>query len=153
MKRSKPAKNKSVNTFVIVIYSLLLFGLLMVSNATLITSKQLYGSPYMFAFLQLGWIILGSIGFFIFKSFDYNKLKSLSYVLFFLSLVFLIILAVVSIFVPCSSDFIFTPCINGAYRWIYLNPQPLPQIPFLGTLSFQPGELAKFTLILYLAWL
>jgi cell division protein FtsW len=34
---------------------------------------------------------------------------------------------------------------------LYLNPPPLPSIPFLGVLGFQPGELAKLTVILYLS--
>ena len=124
----------------------------MVTNATLITSKQLYGQPYMFSLLQLGWILLGSIGFIFFKNYNYHNLTAFSYILFFVSIVFLLFLGVISIFVPCGSDFIFTPCINGAYRWIYLNPQPLLQIPFLGTLSFQPGELVKLSLVLYLSF-
>jgi cell division protein FtsW len=42
--------------------------------------------------------------------------------------------------------------VNGANRWLYINPPPLPQIPFVGVLGFQPGELAKLTIVLYLSF-
>jgi cell division protein FtsW len=54
-------------------------------------------------------------------------------------------------FLPCESSIPFIPCINGANRWFYFNPPPLPEIPFLGILGFQPGELAKLSLIIYLS--
>ena len=53
---------------------------------------------------------------------------------------------------PCSDSFAIAPCVNGANRWLYINPPPLPQIPFVGILGFQPGELAKLTIVLYLSF-
>ncbi|MBP7927710.1 FtsW/RodA/SpoVE family cell cycle protein, partial [Patescibacteria group bacterium] len=71
------------------------------------------------------------------------------------NLFLLCILAFVGLFLcrgPEDKGIIFVPCVNGASRWFYLNPAPLPQIPFLGTFGFQPGELIKLTVILYLSF-
>jgi len=100
--------------------------------------------------LHLGWILIGLIGFYIFYNLDYKRITQLSYSLFIFNFITLLLLAIVGFF-PCSSNFAFAPCINGANRWLYLNPPPLPPIPFLGVLGFQPGALAKLTVILYVS--
>lgn len=139
------------NSLLILIFSLLGFGLVVIANSTTVSSSNLYGAPYRFAILQLAWIILGLIGFLLFYNFDYRKLQKFSNVLFVAVLVFLFTLSVIS-FLPCDLNVGFAPCINGANRWLYFNPAPLPKIPFLGILGFQPGELAKLSLILFLAF-
>jgi cell division protein FtsW len=41
-----------------------------------------------------------------------------------------------------------------AYRWIFLNPAPLPRLPLLDRFSFQPTDLAKLAVVIFLAsWL
>jgi len=145
--RKSKDKDKS---FLFTIFAFLGFGLFMIADSTVITSSNLYHEPYRFVFLQLGWITVGLLCFFIFYNFDYKKLSHISYLLFLFNILSLGLLAVVSFF-PCSSSIPFAPCINGANRWLYLNPPPLPPIPFLGILGFQPGELAKLTIILYLS--
>lgn len=75
--------------------------------------------------------------------------------MFVVSLFFLLILGFVGTFFcrnPQDTGTIFAPCLNGASRWFYLNPPPLPEIPFFGVLGLQPSELAKFSIILYLAF-
>lgn len=141
------ANNKSLLYLVL---SFLAFGLLMISNSTSITSNNLYGDPYRFSLLQLGWIIIGLVGFYVFYNYDYRKLVSMSRTLFIFNLIVLLFLAVMGV-LPCSVGLDFAPCVNGANRWIYINPPPLPEIPFLGVMGFQPGELAKLTVILYLS--
>ncbi len=126
------------------------FGLLMIANSTVITSKSLYGQPYKFVLLQLGWVSVGLVCLFAFLKFDYRNLSKISYILFVVNVLFLILLAAAGI-LPCSNKMPFAPCINGANRWFFLNPPPFPPIPFLGVLGFQPGELAKLTIVLYLA--
>lgn len=139
------------NSLLITIFSLLGFGVLFIANSTVISSENLYGSPYRFAILQLAWIVLGLGGFILFYFIDYKKLEKFSVMFFYISLLFLFILAVISFF-PCNDKGSFTPCINGANRWLYLNPEPMPKIPFIGVLGFQPGELVKLSLILFLAF-
>lgn len=143
----KKSKDRSL---LYVIFGFLAFGLLMIANSTVITSNTLYGEPYRFVLLQLGWVIVGSACFFAFYKYDYRKISKVAYVFFVVNVLFLLLLAVAGV-LPCSQRFPFAPCVNGANRWFYLNPPPLPSIPFLGVLGFQPGELAKLTIILYLA--
>ena len=143
-------KKKVDRSFVFTILSFLGFGLLMIADSTVITSNNLYGDPYRFVFLQLGWVAIGLTGFFFFYNLDYRTLSSLSRALFLFTFFSLVLLAIMGV-LPCSIDVPFAPCVNGANRWIYLNPPPLPEIPFLGILGFQPGELAKLSVILYLS--
>jgi cell division protein FtsW len=137
-------------SLIYIVMAFLGFGLLMIANSTVITSKSLYGQPYKFVVLQLGWVLIGLVCFFSFIKFDYRKLSKISYVLFIINVLFLVLLAVAGV-LPCSGKVPFAPCVNGANRWFFLNPAPLPTIPFLGVLGFQPGELAKLTIVLYLA--
>lgn len=130
----------------------LLFGLIMIYSSTSIYSQGNLGSAFKLVILQVGWILIGLIGFNFFLNINYKKLKKFALPLFLISLIFLLILALVSLFGNCSSGgLIFTPCINGAYRWFYINPPPLPEIPLLGVLGFQPSEFAKLTAVVYLA--
>jgi cell division protein FtsW len=77
------------------------------------------------------------------------KIITLNKFFYIFSLMFLVILALAS-FIPCEQPLIFARCENEANRWFYFNPTPLPQIPLIGEIGFQPSEFAKFTLILFL---
>lgn len=151
MKKRNALKGKSL---VGVVLALLLFGLIIIYNSTAYFSQSNFGNPFNFVILQLVWITFGLAGFFTFSVFDYHKLQKISFIIFIFGLGFLLLLAFVGLFLctgPESAGLIFTPCINGASRWFYFNPFPLPEIPFLGVLGFQPSELAKLGVILYLS--
>jgi cell division protein FtsW len=151
MRRSYSKNKQSVDkSFVFTVMAFLGFGLFMIADSTAITSSNLYGDPYRFVFLQLGWVAMGLVGFFLFYNLDYRSLTKVSRALFLFTFFSLVLLAVMGV-LPCSTSVPFAPCINGANRWVYLNPPPLPEIPFLGVLGFQPGELAKLAIILYLS--
>lgn len=120
---------------------LLAFGVLMVYDASVVTSLNLFGGQYHYLALQLIWVLLGLIPATFFYFFDYRKLKGFALPFFFLTAIFLIF-----VLLPTS----FNPEILGARRWIYLNPAPMPEIPLLSRLKFQPSELAKLSLVLYL---
>lgn len=142
-------------TLLILIFSLLLFGLFIIYNATAYFSQATFGNPFRFVVLQLIWIAAGLVFFVIFSKIDYKKLKTISFLSFLASLFFLLILAFVGTFLCKNPDDVgtmFAPCINGASRWFYLNPAPLPELPFFGVLGLQPSELAKFSIILYLSF-
>lgn len=136
--------------FLITLFVLLLFGIVMVFNATAVYAQGTFGEAYRLVILHVGWILVGVIGFYFFYNFDYRNLYYLAMPIFIVSLFLLLILAIFGV-LPCSLDTIFAPCINGANRWFYLNPSPLPSIPFLGVIGFQPSEFAKFALVLYLS--
>jgi len=152
MNKKEIFANKS---FLISIFSLLIFGMFIIYNATAYFSQATFGNPFRFIILQFVWIIAGLIAFLIFANFDYRKLKAASFIFFIISLFFLIILGFVGTFFcrgAGDTGTLFTPCINGASRWLYFNPKPFPEIPFFGVLGLQPSELAKFSIILYLAF-
>ena len=151
MKNNKIYANKP---FFVIIAFLLVFGLFIIYNSTAYFSQSTFGSPFRFVLLQLVWIVVGLVGFFIFSNLDYKKLKSISFVLFVASIIFLVILGFVGTFfckAPDDVGTLFAPCINGASRWLYINPKPLPALPFVGVMGLQPSELAKLSIILYLA--
>jgi len=151
MKNNKVYANKS---FFVIIASLLVFGLFIIYNSTAYFSQSTFGNPFRFVLLQLVWIAMGLVGFFIFSNLDYKKLKSISFVLFVASIILLVILGFVGTFfckAPDDVGTLFVPCINGASRWLYINPKPLPAFPFVGVMGLQPSELAKLSIILYLA--
>lgn len=151
MKSTAQKKYRADPRLLLVIGSLLLIGLIMIVNSTAISSNNLYGDPYRFAFYQAGWILIGGIGFMFFYNVDYTNLEKFSNVFFYVTLGLLGLLAVIGLG-HCGGGFGFAPCINGANRWLFINPPPLPKIPLLGVLGFQPGEMAKLSLILFLSF-
>ena len=139
--------NKS---YLALIAFILCFGIVMIYDATAVFSQSTFGEAFRLVLLQVGWIMVGSVAFIFFYKYDYRKISKIAYPLFGFTLLLLVVLSIFGI-LPCTEKTTFTPCVNGANRWFYLNPKPLPEIPFIGILSFQPSELAKLALILYLA--
>lgn len=154
MRQIKPRPQRKAltpdKTLLSLIFFLLFLGIIFIYNSTVIYSQGLFGGAYRFVILQIAWVAVGLLGFLIFLKFDYKNIGRFSFILFTVTLMFLLILAVIGI-LPCSINIIFAPCINGVNRWFYLNPAPLPKIPLFGVLGFQPSELAKLGFILYLA--
>jgi cell division protein FtsW len=157
IKRYKPQSNFSMDkTLMGLIVALLLIGVIMIHNATVIYSQGLFGEAYRFVFLQIAWILIGLFGFYLFARFDYRNIGNLAFLFLIITLVPLVVLGLLGGLtrvglIPCSDSIAFAPCVNGAYRWFYLNPPPFPKIPFMGILGFQPSELAKLSIVLYLS--
>ena len=130
---------------------LLVFGVIMVYDASVVYAYDVFGGKYHFLILQSFWALLGlAVAYFVYKV-GYRRLSSLSTAFLGASLVLLFLAAWPNIpvlkhifFIPRSIYDRFFPEIYGARRWLILIP---------GKLSFQPSELAKFSFILYLsAW-
>jgi cell division protein FtsW len=151
IKKNHSSGNKPDRSLLILIGIFLVVGLLAIYDATVVLAQELYGDAYRFVFLQLSWILVGLIGFYIFFKLDFKLLKKISTPLFYITVALLGVLAIFGV-LPCEVNFIFAPCVNGANRWFYINPSPLPQLPLLGVLGFQVSELAKFSMILYLSY-
>ncbi|MFA5776757.1 MAG: FtsW/RodA/SpoVE family cell cycle protein [Patescibacteria group bacterium] len=137
------------------VLGILAFGLITVYSASPLYSQRFFKDPIYIAKLQLVWTLAGLALFILVSLLSQNFLKSISKGLFVASLVALSFLSFTSIFFPCSkatidNDIAFCLCKNGARRWIYLNPLPLPQLPFLGTLGFQATDFAKLAFVLYM---
>lgn len=76
---------------------------------------------------QFIWAVIGVISMWIMMSVDYHKLKKITPTLLIVT-------------IPLLVAVFFFPEINGAKRWIQLGP-----------LSFQPSELAKYAVVMFLA--
>lgn len=151
----KKTASKSRKFYYMVI-GILLFGLLMVYNASPLYSQRIFGDAYYIAKLQFIWTIVGLLFFVLVSLLDLSFVKKTARGFFVFSTFLLIFLAFTSLVFPCrkvtspESDIAFCPCKNGARRWINLNPPPLPQLPFLGVLGFQASDLAKLALVTFL---
>src|SRR3989339_397895 len=144
MKVTKPA------SIPLLTYLLLAVGVIFMASSSQIYSQEVYGVPYHLLLLQIGWIPVGSAFFWYFYKIRLEKLDKIAYLTFVLGIGFLLILAIAGL-MPCEWNILFAPCIKGARRWLFINPSPLPAIPFIGVLGFQPSEFMKLGLIMYLS--
>lgn len=121
-------------TVLTVVSSLLIFGLVMISSAGVIYSQTRFADEYYFFKHQLFFgVFPGMLALYMFSRLDYHFWKKVAVPLFFLSVIFLIL-----VFVPGVGSRVY-----GASRWIQLGP-----------FSFQPSEMTKLAIIVYLAaWL
>lgn len=125
-------KTKNSDYFLIIVIAILvLFGLAMVSSASVVMSAQKIGDPYYYFKHQffIGIIGGGIIAFFVSKI-DYHKWEKLALPFLILSLA-----ALIGVFVPGIGK-----SYGGASRWIKIGSQ-----------TFQPSELIKLIFIIYLA--
>ncbi len=109
---------------------LVVIGLVMVFSASAITSQAASGSPYTFLIKQAVWAVLGLAAMTVLMQVDYRKYNQPRVVFPLVAITALLLLAVFAM-----------PVSHGAHRWIKLGP-----------LSLQPSEMAKPTLVLFLAW-
>ncbi|MDP9069048.1 MAG: putative lipid II flippase FtsW [Actinomycetota bacterium] len=124
-KRGEPAA-----LLVVATGALVLLGLIMILSASFVSSFANFGSSFLFFNKQLLWAGIGLAGFVFFSRTDYRRLKNKGYML--LPFVGLLLLAVLIPGVGIVA--------GGSARWIGAGP-----------LAFQPSELAKLALILFLA--
>jgi cell division protein FtsW len=109
---------------------LVVIGVLMVFSASAVMAGEKFGSPYHFLLRQLGWAIAGLAAMAIIMNVDYRQWKRPAIVFSFLAVTTLLLVAV-----------FFLDRAHNTHRWIKL-----------GVMSFQPSELSKPALILFLAF-
>jgi cell division protein FtsW len=110
---------------------LVLFGLVMVFSASAVMAKAQFGSPYPYMLKQGMWAILGLIMLAVLMQVDYRRYNNRKFVTVAVGVTVFLLLAV---FVMHDS--------HNTHRWIR----------FGGFFTFQPSELAKPTVILFLAY-
>lgn len=110
---------------------LVLVGLAMVFSASAVVSQERYHSPYMDVGRQAGWALAGVLSMIVLMRVDYTRYNTPKFVFPALSITTLLLVAV----------FFFRNSHN-THRWIR----------FGGFFTFQPSEIAKPVLILFLAW-
>jgi cell division protein FtsW len=109
---------------------LCLMGAVMIFSASAVTAENLYGHSAYFVARQIAWLLIGLLGMFGLMKLDYHRLREPAVVYTVLCLVVLMLIG--TFFLDKS---------HATHRWIKLGP-----------LNFQPSELAKLAVILYLAW-
>jgi cell division protein FtsW len=125
------AKRVSVDRWLFVVTLILVFvGLVMVFSASAVMAKERYGSGYTFLLRQLAWAVAGIGAMAIAMKIDYRRYKHPAVVF---SLLGLTSLMLISVF--------FLDRAHNTHRWIHW-----------GGFSFQPSEMAKPALILFLAF-
>jgi cell division protein FtsW len=110
---------------------LIVAGLVMVFSASAVVAQERFHSPYAFVGKQALWALLGVLMMLILMHVDYNLYKSTRFI--YPALCVTTLLLVMVYFFPGS---------HNTHRWIR----------FGGLFTFQPSEIAKPVLVLFLAW-
>ncbi|MBI4654134.1 MAG: putative lipid II flippase FtsW [Nitrospirae bacterium] len=121
---------KNSKGIIIPVTALIVIGIVMVYSSTALMSMGKYGNGFHFIWRHLFIIVIGFLTMFFLARVNYQKLMVFVIPLLVLSLALLILVFVPGIGVSAG----------GARRWIKLWPS-----------TFQPSELAKITMVLFLA--
>jgi cell division protein FtsW len=125
------AKRVSVDRWLFTVTMLLVFvGLVMVFSASAVMARERFGSPYAFLLKQLIWAAAGLVAMVAAMQVDYRRYKHPALVFSFLGITTLFLISV-----------FFLDRSHNTHRWFRV-----------GAFSFQPSELAKPVLILFLAY-
>ena len=125
------AKRVSVDRWLFTDTMLLVFvGLVMVFSASAVMARERFGSPYAFLSKQLIWASAGLVAMVVAMRVDYRRYRHPALVC---SLLGITVLLLISVF--------FLDRTHNTHRWIHA-----------GGFSFQPSELAKPAMILFLAY-
>ncbi len=125
------AKRVSVDkTLFAVTLLLVAIGLVMVFSASAVMANERFGSAYTFLLRQMAWAIAGLLAMILAMNVDYRHYKHPAVVFSLLGMTTVMLLAV-----------FFLDRLHNTHRWVRLGP-----------LSFQPSEVAKPAIILFLAY-
>src|SRR6202795_566633 len=125
------AKRVSVDSWLFTVTLILVFlGLVMVFSASAVMAKERYGSGYFFLFRQVGWAATGIAAMVVAMKIDYRRYKHPGVVFSVLGVTTLLLISV-----------FFLDRAHNTHRWIHF-----------GGFSFQPSEVAKVAVILFLAY-
>jgi cell division protein FtsW len=125
------AKRVSVDGWLFTVTMILVFlGLVMVFSASAVMAKERYGSGYFFLLRQVGWAAAGITAMVVAMKVDYRRYKHPGIVFSVLGVTTLLLISV-----------FFLDRAHNTHRWIHF-----------GGFSFQPSEVAKVAVILFLAY-
>src|ERR1035437_163882 len=111
--------------------TLVVVGLVMVFSASAVVAQARYNSPYTFVGKQAGWAALGVLTMLVLMQVNYKVFSSTRFIYPAVCVTTLLLVAV-----------FFFPGSHNTHRWIR----------FGGFFTFQPSEIAKPVMILFLAW-
>ncbi len=132
-KKKLPVAHKPDYLLALAVFILVIFGLVMISSASVVNSYELFGYNSYFLKHQAVSVVIGLVFWGLVYAIPFTWWRKLSYPLLFATLLLL-----VAVFIPGIGY-----SYGGARRWIALGP-----------LFFQPAEVCKLIVVLYLAsWL
>lgn len=111
---------------------LVLMGLIMVYDASVVHAYKDFGDKYFYVRQQSIWVVLGFFCLFLFSKFKYSYLKIFSLPMFLVSILMLLAVHIPGLGVDAG----------GAHRWLNL-----------GFVAIQPAEIVKLTTIIFFATL
>jgi len=123
-------KNKSPLLFLI--STLIIVGIIFISISSLTEANNTVGDKFFFLKKQSLWLFISLVSFYIFSKINLKKIQKFIFPLYIFSLIALLL-----VIIPGLSDQTL-----GAHRWLNL-----------GFIKFQPSEVSKFTLVLFLSLL
>lgn len=127
LKHQRPAFDLPL---LMVVLAMVIFGLLMVYDASVVQGLRDFKDSYYYIRQQLVWVGVGLISMLILAQFDFRRLKILALPLLLLSLVLLLAVLVPGLGVVGG----------GAHRWLKV-----------GNITVQPAEIIKLTSVIFLA--
>ncbi len=130
MRLKKAAATKKLSSLFFIPLTLSFIGLFFVFEASSVRSFSEVGNSFHYFKLQALWILLGMGVMFFLSLFDYHKFYYIAFPLMMTTIVLLIIVLIPGIGTSAG----------GARRWIDF-----------GIINFQPTEIAKFSVIVYLS--
>ena len=125
--------DKSVRGLVIPVAALTMIGILMVYSSSVFISADRYGSSYHFLGRHFFTVLIGFLAMIMLSRFNYHKLRFFAIPLLVFSAILLILVFVPGIGASAGPQ-------SEVKRWIKLWPS-----------TFQPVELVKITMIIFLA--
>jgi cell division protein FtsW len=114
--------------FLVAVFNLL--GLVMVMSASSVVARDEHGSAWYFVLRQAGWAAAGLLALVLIARVDYHRWRRFAGLFLAASLLLLVVTLVPGIGVS----------VNGASRWVGVGP-----------LTFQPSEIAKLAVLLWVA--
>ncbi len=126
-------QNKDIHGIVVPVLLLVVTGIVMVYSSSVFISTEKYGNSFHYLWKHLFTIFIGFMGMIILAKVDYHKLRAFIIPLLIFSFVLLILVFVPGIGVSAGPH-------SEVKRWIKLWP-----------LTFQPSELVKITVVLFIA--
>lgn len=121
---------KTSAAMVAIVLALIAIGIVMLASTSTVKGVVSFGDPHYFIKRQLVWLAAALAAGMAFARFDYHWWQKLSWILYGVSLLLLVLVFVPGIGLK----------VGGSHRWLHLGP-----------MSFQSSELAKFSVVVFLS--
>ena len=132
--RAKPLYHEPDWWLLATLMTLVMFGMVMVYSSSFGIAMNEGGTPYSYLIRQVAYTFIGLIGMFVAMAVNYNRLRDHAGK----AMLGILLLLAALVFVPGLGTELY-----GSKAWIYVGP-----------ISFQPSEIAKLVLVIYMAsWL